>query len=178
MIGADLDEVLPPSHREALFAAIDTLIDEFLDDVAHLREGKPFAETWMKTFLPEKYLHRYNQLFARQFLACLMTVAWKLTSPDPQWLACVGEELALDALLRQAEIQLDVEGEHADFGDFEDVAFEDTDFKVLFDPAWDGIEDSEVGEYLRMANLHLADWFKPFRESDPVHPYVWDPESR
>lgn len=47
-----------------------------------------------------------------------------------------------------------------------DLAFEDHDVLMLFDARFDGIEDSDVGAMLGVANLHPKDWFKPFRSSD------------
>jgi hypothetical protein len=36
------------------------------------------ADTGMATYLPSAYRHRYDLLFAKRFLACIYTVAWKL----------------------------------------------------------------------------------------------------
>ena len=41
-------------------------------------------------------------LFAKQFLTCLITVAWKLQAPRHYRLACVAEELAFRALVQRA----------------------------------------------------------------------------
>ena len=60
------------------------LIDEFLDDMDAVQRGEPFSDTGMATYLPSTYRHRYDLLFAKRFLACVHTVAWKLYSPDPQ----------------------------------------------------------------------------------------------
>ena len=35
-----------------------------------------------------------------------------------------------------------------------------------------GLEEDEAVAHLAMANLRLEDWFKPFRDEVPVHPYV------
>jgi hypothetical protein len=51
-------------------------------------------------------------------------------------------------------------------------AFQDTDFGLLFDARFDGIEESELVEQLRMANQRFEDWFKPFTNVPYVHPYV------
>jgi hypothetical protein len=46
-----------------------------------------------------------------------------------------------------------------------ELAFEDWDVLMLFDSAWDGLgeEGDSIGETLDMANLHVDDWFTPFR---------------
>jgi hypothetical protein len=126
----------------------------------------------MADYLPRKYLLRYTALFAKQFLACLLTVAWKLRAPGYYSLDCVAEELALRAIVLRARDLLIEEGKGAHFDDFEDCAFEDVDFEELFSAAMDGVEDSDFGRATGMVDLHFKDWFKPSRSMNPVHPYV------
>src|SRR6188768_1628514 len=145
MIGSELRSIMRADHQRALSTAVHVLIDEFLDDIVALQRGEHFADTGMATYLPSTHRHRYDLLFAKRFLACVFTVAWKLRSPDPQVLACVGEELALHALIQSAEVMLDHNGTEADFGSLIESAFEDEDYALLFDPRWDGIEDSRQG---------------------------------
>jgi hypothetical protein len=152
-------------------AAPPILIYELLEDVVALRRGESFADTTMADYLPPSHRHRYDQLFAKRFLACVYTVAWKLVSPDPQVLACVGEELALHALIERAESMLNPGIADADFSALYEAAFEDEDFVLLFDPQWDGIENAEAGARLGVANLRPDAWFAPFRDEFSVHPY-------
>jgi hypothetical protein len=111
-------------------------------------------------------------LFAKQFLTCLVTVAWKLHAPGVHRLACTAEELALNALLQSAAAARELRGERADFSELRDVAYEDEDYALLFDPAKDGIEETEQGRSMGLANLRFKNWFRPFRDDEPVHPYV------
>ena len=171
MIGSELRSMMRADHQRALSTAVHVLIDEFLDDIVTLQRGEHFADTGLATYLPPTYRHRYDLLFAKRFLACVYMVAWKLHSPDPQSLACVGEELALHALIQGAEAILDDKAREADFDSLRETAFEDEDYALLFDPQWDGIEESKHGQRLGMANLGYDDWFRPFRDDDPVHPY-------
>jgi hypothetical protein len=178
-VGLDMlndPEILPENHRRALLTAMDVLTDFFFGDIESLASAIPdrFENTYMAGFLPDRYVHRYTPLFARQFLMCMATVAWKLRSPGEHLLACVAEELALHALIEEAKRLLDEDGVPADFESFEDVAFEDLDFEMLFDPQWDGIEDygNEQAPEMRFANLRFDEWFLPFRPDNPVHPYV------
>jgi len=173
MLGGDaLEDALPRSHRDALLDAIDMLVDESCADVAALLEGEDFAHLAMADSLPPQYLHRYNPVFAKQFLTCIIVVGWKLRAPGYTPLACVAEELALAALIQRAKALLETEGEVPDFGAFEDSVFEDADFEQLWHPKLDGLSDSELGRFLGMASLNFKDWFKPFRPEHPVHPYV------
>ena len=134
MVGGELSELLPADHRRALSSAIPVLIDDLLEDLAALQRGDSFADTVMADYLPPKYLHRYDLLFAKRFVACVYAAGWKLLSPDAQSLACVGEELALHALIQTAEVILDLNGTQAEFGALYEAAFEDDDYALLFDP--------------------------------------------
>jgi len=202
-IGASLKTVLPPDHRQAIYNAVVILIDQTCEDMAtlcaagppirrrkHLRHGRRrrraarlprrlgskvrFEDLQLASYLPPQYAARYTPVFVKQFLACLMTVSWKLRSPEYHDLACVGEELALAAILHLAEALLEDQGLEPNFTAYVDTAFEDTDFEYLFEPEWDGIEDSELARPFGIAALRFADWMKPFRGEQPVHPYCED----
>jgi hypothetical protein len=134
-------------------AAPPILIYELLEDMVALRRGESFADTTMADYLPPSHRHRYDQLFAKRFLAC------------------VGEELALHALIERAESMLNPGIADADFSALYEAAFEDEDFVLLFDPQWDGIENAEAGARLGVANLRPDAWFAPFRDEFSVHPY-------
>jgi hypothetical protein len=51
-------------------------------------------------------------------------------------------------------------------------AFQDADFEVLFDARLDGLEDDDWVADLALANLRFEEWFRPFRDGVPIHPYV------
>ena len=51
-------------------------------------------------------------------------------------------------------------------------AFQDADFEILFNPQFDGMEEDESVAHLALANLRFKDWFTPFQDEVPVHPYV------
>ena len=56
--------------------------------------------------------------------------------------------------------------------DLWELAFPDKDILMLFDPAWDGIEDPEIGDRLGTRALAPNHWFDPLYDGVPVHPYV------
>ena len=171
-IGGYSPGTLSPRHEAALDEAIQVLTDEFFEDLVALGNGAAFAETEMAGYLPPKYLPRYSFLFAKQFLTCLLTVAWKLPSRQDHALSCIAEELALRALLQAAQMILEASGETATYDGLREVAFEDEDCELLFRPDLDGIEDSELGRSLGVGNLAFGDWFVPFHGRGHVHPYV------
>jgi hypothetical protein len=174
-VAAAYTEFIPDDHREALGLAIEILTDQFFEDVGNVTADRgrvAFADTTMADFLPTIYSDRYDAGFATRFLVALVVVGTKLTEREPLLLTCVAEELALNALVVEATDLLRSRGRAADFSGFRDAAFEDEDFDYLFDASQDGIEESEVGTYMGMTSLRFDDWFKPFRDTDPVHPWL------
>ena len=173
MIGSAFPSTLPADHWQALQTAGNILIDEFSDDVGRLLASKEFDDSlWMSNYLPPQFRQNYTALLAKKLLVCVVVVAWKLEQPDGWLLACVGEHLALRALIERAEDELELQGKEANYSSFWDLAFEDADTEMLFDPAWDGIEDSEIGDQLAVRNLAVEHWFDPLFDIAPVHPYV------
>ena len=151
-------DVLSADEEEYLFKACDWLIDHFIEDLSnllHRRRSKiQFSDTLMFEYLPPAYIHGYDAVFAKRFFTCLMTVVWKLRSPNVEALACVVEELALSAIIRCAQTLMEMDDKKvADFTAFEHEAFEDTDFMMLWDQSKDGIEKDEIGRMMGIANL-------------------------
>lgn len=172
MIGDVPEDLLSPEQKEALRSAAVVLLDRFFSDIGHLEAGGDFADTDMVDYLPARFLPKYDHRFAKEFLICVAAVAAKLVHPGHSMLACVGEELALNALVTEAVGILEARGAEADLGGFLELATEDGDYELLFDMAWDGIEGSDAAREEGMANLVFDDWFKRFREGYAVHPYV------
>jgi hypothetical protein len=148
------------------------LLNQLFDDITHLGGNGDVVRTNLIQYLPPAFAPRYSAGFARQFLACVSAVTTKLVQPGSWPLACVGEELALHALIDQAVAVLEATGEDADLEDFREAATEDLDCLLLFEPRFDGVEDSPAAGWLGMSNLRFEDWFKPFRATVPVHPYL------
>ncbi|MGI8513900.1 MAG: hypothetical protein ACR2NT_01950 [Acidimicrobiia bacterium] len=73
---------------------------------SHLEAGGDFADTNMLEYLPARFAPKCDRLFAKEFIICLGTVVSKLVQPGNWPLACVGEELALIALIEDAEVIL------------------------------------------------------------------------
>lgn len=174
IVGDDVFDIaeLEPQLRDALLDGCVLMVDEVFDSLRALDEGEEFADTFMATWLPRKYLPRYDIRFARRFAVCLISVAGKLTDHHPHVLASVAEEMALAAILDAAESVLDVKGHKVDMRAEAEAAFQDADFELLFDPRWDGLEDDESVSHLAMANLRFEAWFSSFRDDSLVHPYL------
>ena len=172
--GAFDDDTLPPSHRAALEHACTVLIDEFLDDVADL-SAKPttWDDTYMASYLPERHRAGYTPLFAREFLLCTATVAWKLGQDEWLGTACLAEDLALNALIERAGAEIELAGDDADYDAFMDEAFEGTEFEDLLDTD-DADGDRAPAPATGAGALPIDQWFRPRLEGplDAVHPYV------
>ena len=163
-------DCLPDSHREALHTALCWLVDDFLGE----GDGE---DSLLADLLPRTYTLRYNEGFLRMWFVTVLTVGYKLAQPEPPipLVSCTAEELALRALIEEAKEVLEQEGTEADFGLFEDEAFQDADHEFLFQPEADGIEDSAEGARLGIGHLRFDEWFTPFlNASTQVHPYCTD----
>src|SRR5579859_3614684 len=175
-IGQAYSDILTPPAREALQGGCDTLIDGVFDDLGNVKGSRDIADTWAAIYLPERYLYKYTPLFLRQFAVCVVTVAWKLAQPEHMPLSSLAEELAANAIIESAKVYAETaELDVVDLlEDFRDGYFEDLDFEYLFDDAYDGIDETEVGQMLGMSSLAFDDWFKPFsgESSRIAHPYV------
>ncbi len=168
----------------ALVWATDVLVDQLFMDVHTLtEEGTNVAECegvlWHLEDLPRRYALRYDEQFARRFLATVIAMTTRFTQGTFTQLSCVAEELALRLLLSEAKVCLETfglldDGVSEALDCFADLVYEDTDHEWLYDDSKDGIEDSPVGEMLGMAPMGLADWFRPFNDDRYVHPYAAD----
>jgi len=88
-------------------------------------------------------------------------------------LSSLAEEVAAWMIVNIAKAILEEKMEDA-FDDFINIYFEDTDFLYLFDDAYDGIDESQVGQIMGISSLALDDWFLPFSDepSRIAHPYA------
>ena len=169
-------DVLPESHRAALRGAAITYLDECFSAIAEGEPGQSYADTPIGHYLPGRYEHYYDGRFARAWATTVAVVGWKLGQPGDLTLACLAEELALFALIRQAQVLLDlreVVNDEQAWSDFQDRVFEDEDFLFLFDPELDGIEETEWAREHAVVGLKFSEWFRPF---DPAshgvpHPF-------
>ena len=57
-------------------------------------------------------------------------------------------------------------------GHLEDMLFEDVDHELLYDPAYDGIEDDPDSQPAGMAPMRFSDWFVRFNPGRSLPPYA------
>jgi hypothetical protein len=106
-------------------------------------------------------------------------VGWKLAQLGDVTLACAAEELALFALIRPGQVLLDLrelESIKEAWGDFRDLVFEDEDFLFLFNPEFDGIEETEWARQHSVVGPKFNEWFQPFDATShgAPHPFSLD----
>ena len=164
-------------EHEALIAGVSALL-EALDDLERLAvHDDPCLteEAMLLDYLPRQYRARYNVRFVRRFLACLMAVAYKFAQAPWTPLSCVAEELAANAFITAARLQLDLAGaaniERA-YERLEGAIFEDMDFAFLFDAQFEGIEETAFAAEAGIVNLAFGEWFDAFRAEIVVHPFA------
>lgn len=167
-----------------LLTAVEVAVDEFGEDLEELGSGRrTFGETSMCLVVPRLFLARYDAAFAAAFLEATRSVGTKLQEaraqgqpyPNEDLPGCVAEELALDAILDAAELQIDLRTDEGiltperqeqlleEIRMLRDVAFADRDFVFLFDPSKDGaVEDPGLTAHMRFCNLGYDEWFTPF----------------
>jgi hypothetical protein len=162
-----------------LIHAADIVIDELIDDIVSLRteQNTPASateDTWVLCQLPARFAPNYTALFAQRFLVAVVDVTGRLTRGwEP--LASVAQELGLRILLNQVEVVAEAAGValNDDWrGHLEDLLLEDTDHELLYDPAFDGIEDDPASQPPGMAPMRFEDWFKPFNKERTMPPYA------
>lgn len=96
--------VLAHAGRRALLEAIERLTEVALDAVVKMmNDGRAFAHTCIAGYYPFPHLPRYSPFVVRQLVVCLLTAGVELAQPRRYERACVGEELAVNALIAHAE---------------------------------------------------------------------------
>jgi len=189
----DDDWALSGEAWELILAAADQVLDDYRADLVSLQAGtEAFSDTALFQQLPPLHVARYDAAFAEAFLTATDAVATKLRRaheeawpyPTEALLGCVAEELAMEAILVEAELQADLRLDSRalspsrraelmeEIEDLREVGFKDRDFEFLFDPGKDGaVEDPDLQTQMGFVNLRFADWFSPFWEDeDPFSP--------
>lgn len=169
----------PPPYAAAYADVLPaiTYLDECFSTIADGEPGQSYADTPIGSYLPQRYEHYYDGRFARDWATTVAVVGWKLAQPGYVTLACVAEELALFALIRQAQVLLDLrelENDEQAWSDFRDLAFEDEDFLFLFNSEFDGIEESDWAREHAVVGLKFNEWFRPFDAAShgAPHPFA------
>ncbi len=143
-------------------AAVD-LRSEVATGVARLERGLDAADAI--AHLPPAFGDRYDGTFLLRYLVALDDLCERLLTVQGPVPGCTAQEIALGAIVDSAEAIAQKSGDRAELDDFEEMAFEDLDFRWLYES--DGlatIANQKVQAQLRPAYLGLHQWFTPFRD--------------
>lgn len=178
--------VTNPLVRDALLLAVDLWIDEGYDEVARLSHGDEGIGVF-DDYLPPMFEDQYGAVFYRAFMNAIVVVSWKLAQPKAHSLACVAEELALNAIVQKAKVVVDMwadddrnphvtlDNKEALDSGLEDVIedmAEDRDFEYLFHGR---TPEGPVADSLGLTVIAFHLWFEPFNDDGSrgfPHPYV------
>ena len=154
----------------------NVFIDMFIDSGV-------FSSNWhdaLLEWLPPQFAHHYTQGLARKLLVIAISVAAALDGWDgeSEIVTCTADALILHQVIELAKSNIElgvpwasgVPNTDVDFDEFEDCLFPDFDYEFLWDPKWDGIEDSDYAIAQRMF-LRVDQWFIPYAGTYWVHPY-------
>jgi hypothetical protein len=186
IVAFESHERLSLETRAAIAHTAVILVDEALSDLSDLgklRHQDKIDWDGLRTtqWLPVRWKLVATKGFVENWAVAVVGVAHGLAQEGWEGPACVGEELALHAVCEYALTLpdfYDLDGDKLQEGIdlFTDMAFQDTDFQYLFEPATDGIDESEIGERLGLTSLNFADTFRPFqnRIGHPFHVAEFD----
>lgn len=108
-VGQAYSDVLTQREQRALQIACDMLIDEVFEDLKNIENTEDIVDTVLGDCLPPRYLYKYTPLFLKQFVVCIITVAWKLAQPEHKPLSSIAEELAAWAIVEKAQGVIEME---------------------------------------------------------------------
>lgn len=175
-----VDAYMKPAQRRAFHAAREMLPD-FVSGELRLRSKRPSGVSdadWRADpegaltgyCLPPHYLARYTLAFCTRFLDALNRTAAKLGATESAWepLNSVAEEMSAFGIMLVADGIWEKSNTpfHEAWGDVIEEVFEDIDFRHLWNPALDGIQDSPLGRRGGIIHLDFDEWFLPFRDDD------------
>ena len=187
-----------PRNADLLYRAARQVAAEYTDSLGiDDPDASIDSAGWyrLERDLPPSARRVLTVAWARQYIGCFTSLADRIAAGLPPFPACTGQMLALHVILDRAGEHLaacaggpgsDLTGWLHVFGEVEqrlpraaadyqlellrDELLEDDDVLLLFDPAWDGIEnDTELAARHRLVNLHPRDWFAPFPQAASVH---------
>lgn len=175
------DFALGDAARAALADRAGILFDEVGMAIDGIEDGESFEEQFLlEGVLPATFSRHYTPEFLNRLQALYEPVAQKLV--ERKALNSTAEELVAHHII---EVTIDLVGDGVfesdsddptalpimlrELDELKDLAFEDHDVLMLFDPRFDGIEtsDDERLAPLGLRNLHPSEWFDPFRAEKP-----------
>ncbi len=174
------EHILSKKQIKYLSYGFDLMYDEMKNDIETLsRNKKETDNTWLWDVLPPIGRAELNINMAFKLLTSLITLVYKFHIEEDFMLGNRAEELLLHIAIENAlRIAEGDQVEIRDFNTFIDCYFEDTDFLMMYDQEYDGIDESPIGEMMRIGSLSPKDWFTPYNMPRQQHPFFWPDKER
>lgn len=148
--------------RTALEAALDCIADFVIDDYQ--------SEEWDSHILSDIYPYSGRTLdmadLAQRTRQATLAVRQRFNAGHPYPANSTAEEMILWCAVESHLDHLMAAGVDEPFCPLHEILFEDNDFRMLFDPAMDGIESTPVAEFMGMTITGPEGWFNPFRREE------------
>lgn len=175
---------LTPRNAFLLWDALSVIADEMYDEIdevgsATLQDSD--VKPWL-TSLPQ-ITWRRDAAWRRKVAHAADDLRRDLETGHFEGPRCTADEVVLylavefvnedDARDQDVLDKLPESAYDEDWDRFVQLAFQDLDFRLLYNPRFDGIEDPdfELNRYQGMANLSPEDWFEPFGNVTPRDPH-------
>ena len=154
-------------QRGALLSGAMILIDEPFDDLCQYKRFRP--NTCPRSAAPA----RYSEVLVKTFVVSMVRAGDRLATWEGREIpASTAESLALEAIIEEARewliIKSEEEGREGKVGleRFMNDVFSHLGFELLFNPVWDGIEDTDAAKEIDMS-LKAGEWLNSVYA--PVH---------
>ncbi len=174
------EHILSKKQIEYLSYGFDLMYDEIKNDIGTLsRNEKETDNTWLWDVLPPIGRAELNINMAFKLLTSLITFVYKFHIEEDFMLGNRAEELLLHIAIENAlGIAEGDQVEIEDYNSFIGYFYEDTDFLMMYDQEYDGIDESTIGEMMSIGSLSPKDWFCPYNKPRRQHPFFWPDEER
>lgn len=153
---------LTQAQKDALQISADRTCDSLDADISAFREAGQWTNwraTTLGAFLKPSFAAYISPMVLGQFKVAIRSVVAKTLADEHFQLASTAEEIALWIAGSRAE---------ADLGDLLKNAYQDQDFRLLFDQAADDFDrDKYASEHTAVTNLNPEEWFTPFWPENP-----------
>lgn len=174
----DINE-LSEEWYQRLRDGFDTLIDSLFDELQTVSEASDRGDEASFQFaykLPVLWRRRANPGFLRKLIIAAGNLSRQAVYGWDRP-GCLAEEMLVLWLMDEIEIHADMFGTELPRGDWRGdlvaLLMPDEDISHLYNPAHDGIDQSDAGRFLGIPGLGFEDAFTPFNNA-VLPSYVFD----
>ena len=172
--------VLSKRQIEYLSAAFDLINDQLRNDIMILTtDENAFGDLWIWNELPPIGRAHLDIHMVFKLFTAFITLVYKFHNEEEFRFGNRAEELLLHVSIEHAIGLAEMNGEDLEaFENFKVNVFEDEDFLMMYEPEFDGFEESRYGEMMGIRSLSPKNWFEAYDASRNSHPFFWKQEER